>query len=78
MNHSHQPLRADHTEGQLLTPLAGSRTPAPARLDKRAKTPTVIDAEDGEDVVLVITLICDHIGLKDAVDGMTLPARVFD
>ncbi|MDE1674323.1 hypothetical protein [Nocardia gipuzkoensis] len=60
MNHGHQPLRADLTEGQLLTPPASSRNPAPARLDKRAKTPTVIDTDDGEDVVLVITLICDH------------------
>ncbi|WP_040871483.1 hypothetical protein [Nocardia exalbida] len=59
MNHGHQPLRADLTEGRLLTPPANSRTTAPARLDERAKTPTVIDADDGGDVVPVITLICD-------------------
>ncbi|MGY1947721.1 hypothetical protein [Nocardia asiatica] len=59
MNHGCQPLRADLTEGQLLTPPGSLRNPAPERLDKRARTPTVIDADDGEDVVLVITLICD-------------------
>ncbi|MFR9773802.1 hypothetical protein [Nocardia sp. SC052] len=32
----------------------------PHDLDKCAKTPTVIDADDGEDVVLVVNLICDH------------------
>ncbi|WP_181724201.1 hypothetical protein [Nocardia gipuzkoensis] len=64
MNHVHRSLRADITEGQLLIPPpghhAGPRTPAPAGRDDPAKPPTVIDADDdGEDVVLVIELICD-------------------
>lgn len=58
MNHGNQPLRADLTEEQVPRPPASSPTPAPTQ-HERAKTPTVIDADDGQDVVLVITLICD-------------------